>query len=72
MLWSKGRAIVSAILAIGLVIYALNFVEGNLLILAGRSTGRIVFDYVVNFIIFFIVFYLVLLFLAFVFFGRKK
>lgn len=72
MLWSKGRAIVSGILSIGLVIYALNFVERNALILASRSTGRIVFDYVVNFIIFFIVFYLALLFLAFVFFGRKK
>lgn len=72
MLWSKGRAIVSAILSLGLVIYALNYVERNVLIIAGRSAGRIVFDYIFNFIVFFLVFYLVLMFLAYVFFGRKK
>jgi hypothetical protein len=72
MLWSKNRAIVSGIFSLALVISALNFVERNVQIIATRSPGRIVFDYVINFIIFFIVFYLVLLFIAWVFFGRRK
>ena len=72
MFISKMRAIISAILSIILVIFAMNFVERNIEILANRTTGRIIFDYALNIIIFFIVIYLLITFLMFIFFRVKK
>ena len=72
MFISKMRTIWSAILSIILVIFAMNFVERNMEILANRTTSRIVFDYALNIVIFFIVIYLVLSLFAFIFFRTRK
>jgi len=69
---SKKRAIVSAVLSIILVIFAMNFVERNVKILAEATTARIIFDYFLNIVIFFIVIYLLITFLMFIFFRTKK
>jgi Mg2+/Co2+ transporter CorB len=60
MLISKGRGIISAVLALALDIYAFNFIPRNIAIMASRSLSWHIADYVVNFLIFFVVFYLVL------------
>jgi len=72
MFLSKKRALWSLVLSVGLVIFAMNFVERSIKILANRTTGRIIFDYALNIVIFFIVIYLLITFLMFVFFRAKK
>jgi len=74
MFLSKIRAIISAILAVLLVFYAFNFVPKNVNIVASRSLGRQIFDYVLNFVIFFVVAYLVFYLISFLvkIFRSKK
>jgi len=64
---SKKRAIISTILSIILVIFAMNFVSRNVNILTQRSGGRIVFDYALNIVIFFIIIYLIITLVAFIY-----
>jgi hypothetical protein len=54
---SKSRGIISSILALVLIFYAFNFIPRNINIIATRSLGRQIFDYLLNFLIFFIVIY---------------
>lgn len=58
MFISKIRAIVSAIASVLLVFYSLNFVPKNVNVIASKSLGIQIFDYVLNFLIFFVVIYL--------------
>lgn len=65
MFLSKNRAIISAVAAVLLVFYTFNFVAKNVNIVASRTLGIQIADYVFNFLIFFIVIYLVLYVIAF-------
>lgn len=65
MFLSKNRAIISAIAAVLLVFYSFNFVARNVNIVASRTLGIQIADYVLNFAIFFIIIYLVLFAIAF-------
>jgi hypothetical protein len=56
--FSVPRAAVAALLSILFVFYAFNFIPRAIMILATRSLGRIVFDWVINFAVFFILIYL--------------
>jgi hypothetical protein len=65
MFISKVRAIVSAVVALLLVFYALNFTPRAIAILATRSFVIQVLDYLLNFTLFFVVIYLVASLIAF-------
>ena len=60
MFLSTKRAIWSAVISLIFVIYALNFVNRNVSIIAQRTLNRQILDYIVNFLIFFIAVYLIL------------
>lgn len=64
---SKSRMIATAILSVLFVFYAFNFVAGNTNIVASRTLGVQIGDYVLNFVIFFAVIYLALCLLAYVY-----
>jgi len=59
MFLSKSRAIISAIISVIIVFLAMNFIQRNMNILATRSEGRIVFDYLINIGIFFLAIYII-------------
>jgi hypothetical protein len=66
MFISKVRAIISAVVALILVFYALNFTPRAIAILATRSFVVQVLDYIVNFLLFFVVVYLAATLVAFI------
>jgi len=64
---SKLRLIITGIVSILLVFYAFNFVPRNSNIVASRTLGIQVFDYVLNFIIFFVALYLISCLLTYIY-----
>lgn len=64
---SKSRIIVAAILSVLFVFYAFNFVARNTNIVASRTLGVQIGDYVLNFIIFFATIYLALCLFAYIY-----
>jgi hypothetical protein len=66
MFISRPRAIITAVLSLLLVFYALNFTPRAIMILATRSFVVQVLDYIVNFLLFFVVIYLVATLAAFI------
>lgn len=63
---SVPRAAVTAVLALLLVFYALNFTPRAVMILATRSFVVQVLDYILNFLLFFVVIYLIASLFAFI------
>jgi O-antigen/teichoic acid export membrane protein len=55
---SKTRIIVAVAVSIALVFYFFNFIPRDITILASRSFGRQILDYLLNFCLFFIIVYL--------------
>jgi surface polysaccharide O-acyltransferase-like enzyme len=67
MFKSKSRIIISSIVSVILVFISFNFNPRDIAILATRSVGRQIFDYVLNFVIFFAAIYLIISLLIFVY-----
>ena len=74
MFLSTKRAIGSIVATLVFEFYVFNFVPRNINIIATRSVGKQIFDYILNFIIFFVVAYLVLTLIAYLIklFSPKK
>jgi len=64
---SKLRLIVTGIISVLLEFYAFNFVPRNTNIVASRTLGMQIFDYILNFVIFFVVIYLVFCLLTYLY-----
>lgn len=64
---SKLRLIVTGIISALLVFYAFNFVPRNINIVANRTLGIKIIDYILNFVIFFVVIYLIFCLITYIY-----
>lgn len=66
MFLSLKRAIWSGVATLIVEFYLFNFVARNINIIASRTLGRQIFDYILNFVIFFAVIYLVVTLIVYI------
>lgn len=64
---SKSRLIIAGIISPIFVFYAFNFVPRNTNIIASRTLGKQIFDYILNFVIFFVIIYLIFCLLTYLY-----
>jgi len=66
MFLSLKRAIWSGVLTLIIEFYLFNFVPRNINIIATRTLGRQIFDYILNFVIFFVAIYLAITLITYI------
>lgn len=63
---NKYRIMISSVFSAILVFYSFNFIPRNVSIIASRSLGRQIIDYILNFVLFTVVIYLALSLISFI------